>query len=141
MTLRPFRIAIVLLLLAPFLLALGGGGAPPVSDTIPRPKDNFRADLTDRQGVVTGVEYLSCGGKTFFPLQRGEGTLMVPFAKVRQVSFGGNAGDKVAVELTVDGAEPLKGALTRGLVCTGVTDYGNYQIEVQGLERIAFSGP
>lgn len=138
--LRP-RFLAVLIVLAPLLMALGGGGAGPVSDTIPRPKDNFRADLTDRQGVVTRVEYLSCGGKTFFPLERGEGTLMVPFGKVRQVTFGEEAGAKVVADFAIDGAHELEGRLTRTLLCTGITEYGNYQIEVQGLSRIAFASP
>ncbi len=132
---------VVLCALAPFLLALGGGGGGPLSDTIPRPKENFSADLLDRQGVVTRVELLSCAGKTFFPLERGEGTLMVPFAKVRRLAVGAEEGARVAATVDVEGGKALEGALPRTLLCTGSTTFGNYQVEIRGLRQIDFAKP
>lgn len=125
----------------PLLMAMGGGGGGPASDTIPRPKENFSADLVDRQGTTTRVEFLSCGGKTFLPLTRGDGTLMVPFAKVAQLTFGAESGKQVEVSVGVEGGKALEGSLSTGLVCTGSTDYGNYQIPVQGLREIRIVRP
>ena len=137
---RSSRLWPMVLLAAPLLMAMGGGGGGPLSDTIPRPKDNFRADLTDRQGVVTRVEFLSCDGKTFLPLERGEGTLMVPFSKVSRVVFGEESGARMSATVDAEGGKALEGTLARTLVCTGVTEYGNYQIEARGLKQIAFTG-
>lgn len=133
------RRAILLLVgLVPFLLALGGGGAGPVSDTIPRPKENFSAELLDKQGVAIRVAFLSCGGKTFFPLDRGEGTLMVPFSKVRRLTVGAEEGGRVVATVEVEGGKTLEGTLPSTLLCTGETEFGNYQVEARGLHRIAF---
>ncbi len=122
------------------LLGMGGGGGGPVSDTIPRPKENHRADLVDRQGITTRVELLSCNGKTFLPLERGEGTLMVPFAKIERVTMDGEQGTRVAVRVEVVGGTRLEGFLPRTLLFTGTTDYGNYRIEARGLAEIRFVG-
>jgi hypothetical protein len=135
-----FRSLFFLLFFAPCLLAMGGGGAGPLSDTIPRPKDNYGADLVDRQGVSTRVDYLSCNGKTFFPLERGEGTLMVPFSKVLRLEVAEEAGARVKVSIEASGGKALDGSLPRALLCTGSTDYGNYQIELQGLREIRLQG-
>ncbi len=119
------------------LTAMGGGGAGPVSDTIPRPKENYRAALVDRQGVMTRVELLACNGRTFLPLERGEGTLMVPFAKVKRVILGEESGSRLAARVEVEGAaKALEGRLARTLLFTGVTDYGNYRVEARGLAEI-----
>ncbi|MFU8856770.1 MAG: hypothetical protein ACNA8S_07145 [Deferrisomatales bacterium] len=138
---RPLLFAATLALLTPFLLGLGGGGGSPVSDTIPRPKESFSAQLLDRQGLTTRVELLSCAGRTFFPLERGEGTLMVPFGKIRQVEVGGEDGSGVAVTFHLEGGTVLEGRLPRQLLCTGSTEFGNYQVELRGLSRIELSRP
>ncbi len=118
------------------LTAMGGGGSGPVSDTIPRPKENYRAELVDRQGVVTRVELLACNGRTFLPLERGEGTLMVPFSKVKRVTLGEESGSRLAARVEVEGAKALEGRLARTLLFTGVTEYGNYRVEARGLAEI-----
>jgi hypothetical protein len=124
----------LILAITPLLMGMGGGG--PVSDSIPRPKESYRAELVDRQGVRTHVDFLSCDGKTFLPLERGEGTLMVPFSKMRKVTVGAEGGSRVKAKIEVDGSKNLEGSLPRSLLCTGVTDYGNYQIEIRGLQEI-----
>jgi hypothetical protein len=132
-----------LLLLAaafPLLLAMGGGGTP-LSDTIPRPRDNYAAELLDRQGYSTRASHVSCNGQTFLPLERGEGVLLVPFERIVRVRLGGEKGKKVEATVEVRGAKPLEGLLPRGLLCTGVTDYGSYQVEARGLKEIVFGKP
>jgi hypothetical protein len=129
---------ILLLLAAPLLLAMGGSGGMPASDTIPRPKERFTAELVDRQGVVTRVTFVSANGKTFFPLKRGEGTLMVPFSRLVHVRFGTEREAEVEATFQVEGGRQLEGRLPRGLPVTGVTDFGNYQVEVRGLREISF---
>ena len=136
---RMMKKSALILAIAPFLLGMGSGG--PVSDSIPRPKESYRADLVDRQGVLTKVDFLSCDGKTFLPLERGEGTLMVPFSKMRKVTVGAEAGSRVRAKIEVDGSKSLEGALPRSLLCTGVTEYGNYQVEIRGLQEISFAQP
>jgi hypothetical protein len=132
---------VILVAAVPVLLAMGSSGSGPISDTIPRPEDNFSADLVDRQGVTTRVEYLSCAGKTFLPLERGEGTLMVPFAKVTRLSVGSDAGTRVTVRVEVEGGRSLEGSLPRTLLCTGATEYGNYEIQFQGLHEVVLVRP
>jgi hypothetical protein len=91
--------------------------------------------------VVTRVEFLSCAGKTFLPLEKGEGTLMVPFAKVTRLTFGEESGSVMQVRVEVAGGKALEGALPRTLLCTGATEYGNYQIQVQGLREVSVLRP
>ena len=131
----------LLVAVAPLLTAMGGGGGGALSDTIPRPEESFRAELVDRQGVRTQVEHLSCNGKTFLPLERGDGTLMVPFEKARKVSLGAETGSKIGAKVEVDGGKSLEGSLPRALLCTGVTEFGNYQIELRGLREINLARP
>jgi len=126
------------LLLMPLLLGMGGRGGGPASDSIPRPKENYSADLLDRQGVTTRVTSLSCNGRTFFPLERGEGILMVPFGKVSRVKLDLDNSSRVDAAIQVPGVQPLEGKLPRSLLCTGATDYGNYQVEIRGLAEIIF---
>jgi len=125
----------------PVLLAMGGTGGGLVSDTIPRPKENFTADLVDQQGVVTRVQFLSCSGKTFLPLKRGEGTLMVPFDKMTRLAVESDAGSRVEARVELEGGKSLEGALSGTLLCTGATEYGNYQIAIQGLREIVIVRP
>ena len=134
------RAALLLVALCPALLAMGGAGTP-ISDKIPRPKDNYGADLVDRQGYSTHASHLSCNGQTFFPLKRGEGTLLVPFERVVRLRLGAEKGKSVEGTVEVRGAKPLSGLLPRNLLCTGTTDYGNYQVEVRGLKEIVFGKP
>ena len=139
MSRRTMKKFALVLAIAPFLLGMGSSG--PVSDSIPRPKEAYRADLVDRQGLLTRVDFLACDGKTFLPLERGEGTLMVPFSKVRKVTVGTEAGSRVKAKIEVEGSKNLEGALPRSLLCTGVTEYGNYQVEIRGLQEISFAQP
>ncbi len=126
------------LLAAPLVLGMGGGGAGPVSDTIPRPEENHAATLRDRQGIVTEVTHLACGGKTYLPLWRGEGTLLVPFAQVQRVTLGTDGPAGVAVTVVAAEGQKLAGTLEASLEVTGETGLGNYRVPVKGLAEITF---
>lgn len=126
------------LALGPLLLAMGGGGGPS-SDTIPRPKEKHAAELSDRQGYVTKATYVSLAGKTYVPLQRGEGTLTIPFDRIERVKVGAEKGANVELTVLVEGGKALEGTVPRGLLATGVTEYGNYQVEVRGLKEVRFT--
>jgi hypothetical protein len=86
--------------------------------------------------VVTEVSHLACSGKTYLPLGRGEGTLMVPFARVRRVVLGEASAAGVAATVYAEGME-LTGTLSAKLEVTGVTELGNYRVPLQGLSEIA----
>jgi hypothetical protein len=135
---RAILATVALCCLTPLLLAMGGGGTPS-SDSIPRPQERYTAEIVDRQGITTRVSLFSCNGKTFFPLDRGEGTLMVPFSKVARVKLGADKGNAMDVTVVAEGGKSLEGRLPRTLLCTGATDLGNYQIELRGIKEIAFS--
>lgn len=134
------RALIVLVIASPLLLAMGGGGTPP-SDSIPKPQERYSAEIVDRQSVTTRMSVFSCAGRTFFPLDRGEGTLMVPFSKVARVKLGAERGEFVDVVLQTEGGKSLDGRLPRTLLCTGATEFGNFQIELKGVKEIAFGKP
>jgi len=102
---------------------------------------SHRADFVDRQGVLTQLESVSCDGKTFFPLQHGEGTLMVPFTKAHRVTLGKESTSRVMASIEVDSTKRLDGSLPRSLLCTGATEYGNFQVEIGALEQIIFPRP
>ncbi len=125
----------------PLLLAMGGGGTAPLSDTIPHPEQEVSAELVDRQGVSMQVSTLSCNGKTFLPLSVGEGVLMVPFDRVDRVAFGDGDGKRVPVTVTVSGGRTLEGFLPAGLACTGSTEFGNFRITSGGIREIRVVRP
>ena len=124
------------LVAAPLLLGMGGGGGGPVSDTIPRPEENHTATLRDRQGIVTEVTHLACGGKTYLPLRRGEGTLLVPFGRVQRVALGPDGPAGVAATVYAAEGQELAGTLEASLEVTGETGLGNYRVPVKGLVEI-----
>ena len=126
----------VALLMVPLLMGMGGGGGAPISDSIPRPEENHAATLRDRRGILTEVTHLACSGKTYLPLRRGEGTLMVPFALVERVQFDAAGADGVAVTIHSADGEELGGRLALSLEITGVTPLGNYRVPVKGLAEI-----
>lgn len=128
----------VLLATVPLVLGMGGGGAGPVSDTIPRPTENHTATLRDRQGVVTQVSQVACAGKTYLPLRLGEGTLLVPFARVRRVSLGAVGGAGVKATVVAAEGQELTGTLDGMLEVTGETALGNYRVSMAGLSELVF---
>ena len=123
------------LLATPLLLGMGGGGGQ-VSDSIPRPEKNHTGTMRDHKGVVTEVTHLACNGKTYLPLRRGEGTLMVPFSLVRKVEFTGEGPEGVAVVVQSTEGDVLEGTVSYSIDCTGATSLGNYRIPVTGVAEI-----
>jgi len=130
-----------LVLLSTLLLGMGGSGGMPSTDTIPRPKERHIAELTDRLGVTTRVSYVSCEGKTFFPLKRGEGILMVPFSKLVRVRFGAEKEADVEATFQVEGGQSLEGRIPKTVSISGTTEFGNYRVEARGLREMAFLKP
>jgi hypothetical protein len=90
---------------------------------------------------MTKVSLFSCNGKTFLPFDRGEGTLMVSFSKVVRVKLGAEKENVLDATVQVEGGKSLDGRLPRTLLCTGTTEFGNYQIELRGVKEILFSKP
>jgi hypothetical protein len=123
------------------LLGMGGGGRAPLSDSIPRPQESFSAAIRDGKGVETRLAGLSCGGKVFFPVARGDGILMVPFSKVSRLTTDASSGGEIRVRLALAGLEDLEGTLPGELECTGETDYGNYRIPFRRIAGIEFLTP
>ncbi|HWP35263.1 MAG TPA: hypothetical protein VNM66_06680 [Thermodesulfobacteriota bacterium] len=135
---RPTAVAAALLGAAS--LGLGGLGEPRPGK-IPIPPRNFTAEVTDRQGVVTRANQISCDGEVFLVGQRGETTYAVGFERIRRVRFA-PAGERfveATVELTVE-REPLRLRVSRDLVCTGATDFGTVQVKAGDLQTITITG-
>ncbi|MBI5015847.1 MAG: hypothetical protein HZB55_10200 [Deltaproteobacteria bacterium] len=66
---------------------------------------------------------------------------MVPFDKIVRARVGAEKGDQVEASIQVQGAKTLEGTVSRALLCTGSTEFGNYQIEMRGLKEITFVKP
>lgn len=123
-----------LLILIPVIFGMGGNGAD--STSIPKPEELYTAKLMDRNGVETVVEQFSCDGRVFLSVERGGGTLMVPFSKISAVNLGQQAGSKIAAEIKIAGDQELKGEISRSMKCAGSTPFGNFIAEIVNIDSM-----
>jgi len=140
MSKRPRRFAPVALLLVilPLLLAMGTGGSEgPV--TIPEPSSDFRARLTDQEGMVVELSQVAVQGQVFVLGRLGQGEAAVPFDKIRTLTVT-NQGRFMKVVVQLKDGRRVTVMVKPGLTLTGRTSFGNYRIPFSEISRLEILG-
>ena len=130
-------ILILLLVVAIFCQGMGGLGGQP-EGTTPETDINVKAEVSDRDGVITSLEKFSMAGKTALDAWRGQGKLTIPFANIDQVVFGDRSGDAVTVEVKLRTGEAMTLQVRSRAQFYGSTGFGAFRIKSEDLALITF---
>jgi hypothetical protein len=122
------------LLGAPLLLGLGTSGGRSVIN----PAVDFRALLTDRDGVTVEVRQLNIGGEIQLEGDMGRGSLRIPFDNIQSIAFSPGGGDATRAEVQLKNHESVTLRVRNSLVIYGQTPVGIFQIRVRDLQSIQF---
>ncbi len=136
------RLAFYLLIVAaPFLLAMGIMGDPPALDKAPEPKTRLDAVVVDSEGTTTEITHVSYDGELYLPVRRGKAIVTVPFQKIARLEFGlrKNSSRQVTIHFR-DGREELF-RIDDKVLFVGKLPFGTYQIQVKDLESVTFLEP
>jgi hypothetical protein len=122
-----------------FLLGMGElGGGPVPSDKIPVPEKNFSAELLDREGVKTTLQFFSYEGKTFLAGKHGSALITIPFEKLREIQIQGQEGSEVGIKVILKDQKTHSFKVDKQGKFFGKTDFGTYQVETKDLKSIRF---
>jgi hypothetical protein len=134
------RFGLLLLIGTLALLLMGMEGFGSSSDTqFPNPKLNYKATITDLDGIAHKATKVSANGKTALTGYKGKATLTINFKRIKSISVR-KMDDKtyVMADLTLrDGkAVELK---VKGLVrCYGITDVGELSVRMRDIKAVVF---
>jgi hypothetical protein len=137
---RRIHLAATLLLLmaVPLLLAMGMGDSEGPT-RIPETEDNYKARVVDMEGVSTILSDFSIDGQVFVMGNLGDGTLAVPFDKVKSLQLV-KQGEVMKVHLTLHQEKPVDLTMKPSFKVTGKTKYGNYRINLGKVKQIELMG-
>jgi len=128
----------LLLLSAPLVMAMTMGDSEGPT-RIPEPEANYRARVTDLEGVSVDLTQFSIDGQVFFLGNLGDGNLAVPFDKFTSVELV-RQGEMMLARLTMNQDKPVELTVKPGLKLYGKTQYGNFRIELGQVKRIQLQG-
>jgi hypothetical protein len=131
------RFFLLLFVSMPFLAGMGVFGEGP-ADKLPRTEKKYSAVFIDQMDVITECTEVSIEGNTFLDGKRGEGTLAVPFDKVKYVLFRQKNGELQALVRLQDGNETTL-AVNKDRKAYGKTRQGVFQIKLSNLKKVTFS--
>lgn len=130
--------ALLLLMAAPLIMAMGMGDSEGPT-RIPEPQANYQARVTDLEGVSTTLTNFSIDGQVFVMGNLGDGTLAVPFDKVKSLQLI-KQGEVMKAHLTLHQEEPVDLTIKPSFKVTGKTQYGNYRISLGQVKSIYIMG-
>jgi hypothetical protein len=136
--LKAFASLIVILVLSPFLLAMGGGDTDGPT-RIPDPEANYKVMLTDQTGSRVTLTKFAIEGVAFVLGDMGKGQAAVPLDKVREVIIN-HVNGKLKAKITLAQGGPVELRVKPGLMATGKTEYGNYRIPLKEVRMIKVLG-
>jgi hypothetical protein len=128
---------ILVLLAAALLLGMGSVGGP-AEGTIPKTKENIKAQIIDRSGVSTDLTRFSISGEVFLEGRRGDGTMSVFFRDLKEISFGPVSGNDVPADLLLTSGSHLRLNVHKSALFYGDTGFGAYRIAAGEVSRIVF---
>ncbi len=129
---------LLMLMAAPLLMAMGmDDGEGPTR--IPQPQANYQARITDMEGVSTTLSNFSIDGQVFVMGNLGDGTLAVPFDKVKSLQLV-KQGEVMKARLTLHQEKPVDLTIKPSFKVTGKTQYGNYRITLGQVKIIEILG-
>jgi hypothetical protein len=130
--------ALLLLLAAPLLMAMGMGGSEGPT-RIPEPEQNYRAHVIDMEGVSVDLTNFSIDGQVFVLGNLGDGSLAVPFDKVKSIDLV-KKGEAMKAHLTLHKEKPVDLSMKATLNAYGKTEYGNFRIALGQVKSIQLLG-
>lgn len=130
--------ALLLLLAVPFIMAMGMGASEGPT-RIPEPEQNYRARVTDMEGVSVELTNFSIDGQVFVLGNLGDGSLAVPFDKVKAIDLV-KTGEAMKAHLTLHKETPVDLSIKATLNAYGKTPYGNFRIAMGQVKSIQLLG-
>jgi hypothetical protein len=130
---------LILLLLIPLCLAMGGNSGNVSPERIPVPVKKFQAIFIDLSDIVTEAKDISIEGATYLEGKKGEGTFTIPFDKIQTATFLMNDG-KLNVMIKLRDGATLQLIVSKNKKVFGRTPYGTFQISLGDLKKMTISG-
>ncbi|MFB3924981.1 MAG: hypothetical protein ACE14T_02920 [Syntrophales bacterium] len=121
----------------PLLLGMGVLGESP-ADRIPKTEKKFMATFIDDMDVITDCRELSIDGNTYLEGKRGEGTVAIPFDRIKSVLFRLKNGNLEGLVRLNDGSEVVL-SLNKDRKAYGWAKYGAFQIKLSNLKKLIIS--
>lgn len=134
---KRFAIFMAIVITALLLTGMGGLGGGP-EGTIPETRENIKARVFDRSGVVTELTRFSMDGQVFIMGKLGDGDISVFFKDLREVDFDRITGEYIPAKLHLDSGKALDLTIRKRAVFYGDTGFGAYQIRARDIKRIEF---
>lgn len=135
---------VILIMVFSMVTGLGLAMSDCPDDDIVVPKENFKIEFTDIDGVKTIGASIAFECKTFFTAKRGAATIFIPFEQIREITMLNN-NEVVTKELPevsmkvvmIDGTEyESKGNSNQEL--TGLAGFGKFRIRLDHIKNIKF---
>jgi hypothetical protein len=133
---RPVARAIVLVIAASGLLAMGGFGG----DDAGQPARDYAATFTDADGLAMPATRVTAGGGVTLDGELGRGRLRIPFDNISRITFepSGTSRDRVDARVQLRDGEPLTLSVRSATTFYGQTPGGAYQIRARDLKAVEF---
>jgi hypothetical protein len=127
-------VLLLVLLMAPILLGMGGGGG---KDVIQPPVD-IHAVLTDRDGTQVDLGRFNIGGRVDIEGEMGRGTLRVGFENIRSIEFHQEDRNRTLATVRLRTGDVVKLNVRNSLTFYGRTPAGIYEVRARDIGKIEF---
>lgn len=122
------------------LMAAGMGTTGRGPGEIPIPIKDFSATIVDRQNIATHVTQISFNGQATLQGARGEGSLIIPFDRIKTISFSEANTQKRRARITFkDAGESVDVVVDGQLKVYGKSRFGAFEITMKNIQRIDFT--
>lgn len=129
---------LLLLALAPGLLAMGGDGGDPGATRIPELEKDFAVLLVDQQGRATELTSFSIDGNGFLLGELGKAQVAIPFEKINRLEFSNTKGNRITCTAFLLDGKQVEVLVKTTIPATGKTGYGNFLIKLRAVTKITF---
>lgn len=127
--------ATLLLFALVFLTAMGVNP----DGEIPVPEVNYSVIIKDHQDITTKCSNVTWNGRTNFSAKRGDGTVNIPFEKVREVSFvGSRTRVSIDAQVMLKNGEVIAITFSSEARLYGASSFGTYSISAKDIKELKF---
>ena len=106
---------------------------------IPVPEVNYSVTIKDHQDITTKCGNVTWNGRTNFSAKRGDGTVSIPFEKVKEVSFvGSRARGKIDAQVMLKDGEVVAITFSSEARLYGASSFGTYSISAKDIKELKF---
>ena len=116
-------------------MELGGSGG----ENFPKPKLNYKAAITDIEGMVHKAEFISLNGKTSITGQKGKANITINFRKIQSAVFSKTESKSWVMAHFILRSGKKVDIKVKGLSrCYGITDLGKMSVRIRDIKAIVF---